>query len=321
MRRATACWALRLRLRSLHRRLTTPRSGRRFVKKLMDSLNTANSAAGGNISVNGAHPQGASAPNAAVSGAAQAAPPARPARLLLLVRHGETTYNVEKRLPGQLPGVPLTDEGRRQAQRAAVALSNLPLSAVVSSPLERAKETAEILARGWALPVRLDPRLMDTDIGPWASKQLDELNKSEPAWKAYVAKPSAPPEGVEGFTSVQARSVAAVKDILADESLGSYVALVAHADVVKLILAYYTETPVDCARFTSIANASISALLFSDDPKPHLLAVNWTAFPGWLVPFSLKLPQAQQSAPGGATEPAAQPGDTTASAPSAADTR
>jgi broad specificity phosphatase PhoE len=321
MRWATARWALRLRLRSLHRRLTTPRSGRRFVKKLMDSLNTANTTASTGPSVNGAHPQNGTTPDTAVSGVAQAAPPARPARLLLLVRHGETTYNVEKRLPGQLPGVALTDEGRRQAHRAAVALSNLPLSAVVSSPLERAKETAEILARGWALPVRLDPRLMDTDIGPWASKQLDELNKNEPAWKAYVEKPSAPPKGVEGFTSVQARSVAAVNDILADASLGSYIALVAHADVVKLILAYYTETPVDCARFTAIANASISALLFGDDPKPHLLAVNWTAFPGWLAPFSLKPPQAQEPALGGATEPAVQPGEAAEPPPSTVDTR
>jgi broad specificity phosphatase PhoE len=238
-----------------------------------------------------------------------------PPRLILLIRHGETTYNVERRLPGQLPGIALTDEGRRQAQRAAVALSGLPLSAVVSSPLERARETAEMLARGWALSVRLDARLMDTDIGPWAGKTLDELNKTEPKWKAFVEKPSEPPDGVEGFYSVQQRSVAALADVLADESLGTYIALVAHADVVKLILAYYSDTPVDTARFTSIANASISALLFADDAKPQVLAVNWTAFPGWLAPFTHKPPQPQEQAPGGVSESASA--DLPPAAPSA----
>jgi probable phosphoglycerate mutase len=256
----------------------------------------------------GASPDGAS-PHAADRST-------KPPRLLLLVRHGETTYNVENRLPGQLPGVLLTDEGRRQAQRAAVALSGLPLSTVIASPLERARETAEILARGWALPVRLDPRLMDTDIGPWAGKQIDELNKTEPGWKAYVERPSAPPEGIEGFSAVQVRSVAAVDDILRDDSLGAYIVLVAHADVVKLILAHYMGIAVDCARFTSIGNASISALLFADDLQPQLLAVNWTPFPGWLAPFRAPTPpQGEAQTPGGTSGGEAPPPQHGASPP------
>src|SRR5258708_2540115 len=63
--------------------------------------------------------------------------------LLLLIRHGESTWNVEHRLPGQLPGIELTGAGRAQAQRLAKALSMLPLSTVISSPLARAVETAE----------------------------------------------------------------------------------------------------------------------------------------------------------------------------------
>jgi probable phosphoglycerate mutase len=68
--------------------------------------------------------------------------------LLLLVRHGESTWNVEGRLPGQLPGIDLTEEGRAQAQRLASALRMLPLSSIISSPLARAIETAEYLAQG-----------------------------------------------------------------------------------------------------------------------------------------------------------------------------
>lgn len=210
--------------------------------------------------------------------------PAKPARVIILVRHGQTTYNVEGKLPGQLPGIHLTDEGRRQAQAAAVALSGVPLSAILASPLERAKETAEIIARGWALPVRLDPRLKDTDIGAWAGKTIAELNKDDPRWKAFVEHPSAPPEGVEGFASVQERVVAVVEDALRDLSLGNFIVVVAHADVVKLILARYMRMPPDSARFLSISNASISALAFGEEETPHVLAVNWTSLPGWLVP-------------------------------------
>jgi probable phosphoglycerate mutase len=160
----------------------------------------------------------------------------------------------------------------------------VPLSAILASPLERAKETAEIIARGWALPVRLDSRLMDTNIGVWAGKTIAELNKDDPRWKAFVEHPSAPPEGVEGFTSVQERVVAVVEDALRNLSLGNFIVVVAHADVVKLILARYMRMPPDSARFLSISNASISALAFGEDETPHVLAINWTSLPGWLVP-------------------------------------
>ena len=221
----------------------------------------------------------------------------KPPRLLILVRHGQTTYNVENRLPGQLPGVVLTDEGRRQALRAAVALSELPLSAVVSSPLERASETAEIIARGWNLRVRTDPRLMDTDVGPFAGQQIAELKKNDPRWDQYVEHPNEPPEGVESFEQVQRRTVAAVRDLLVDESLGTAILVVAHADVIKLILAHYSGMASECARFVSIANASISALAFGDTPQPHVLAVNWTALPAWLSPPPARPAAQGQQAP------------------------
>lgn len=230
---------------------------------------------------------------------AQAPGSQQPPRLLILVRHGQTTYNVENRLPGQLPGVVLTDEGRRQALRAAVALSGLPLSAVISSPLERASETAEIIARGWDLPVRTDPRLKDTDVGPFAGQPIAELKKNDPRWDQYVAHPNEPPAGVESFEQVQRRAVAALRDLLAEEGLGSAIAVVAHADVIKLILAHYSGMASESARFVSIANASISALAFGETPQPHVLAVNWTALPAWLSapPMQPSTKQAIEQAP------------------------
>lgn len=279
MRIAYALSVLRTIARYRLARLRNPHGERALVKRLMDTAEHTSNAINNGQAV---------APSPDGTASAE-----QPPRLILLVRHGQTTYNVEGRLPGQLPGIPLTDEGRRQAHAAAIALSAVPLSAVITSPLERARETAEILARGWGLPVRDDPRLMDTDMPRWAGQKLDELNKHDSAWKAFLANPVEPPEDVESFASVQTRAVAVIEEVLRDPERGRYIAVVAHADVVKLILAYYTHVPLQTARFLSISNASLSALAFTVSQPPHLLAMNWTATPGWLVP---PLPKPAQEA-------------------------
>lgn len=214
-------------------------------------------------------------------------------RLLILVRHGESTFNVEGRHPGQLPGIPLTDQGRRQAHAAAVALAALPLSAIITSPLERARETAEIIARGWGLPVYLDARLKDTEVGPFAGKTIAEL-KDVPEWKAFVEHPDAPPPGVESLEAVQRRAVAVVDDILRDAGHGSYVVVVAHADVVKLVIGHYLNITTESARHIGVGNASLSALLFhAPDQPPEVLSLNWSPLPHWLhapVPTQAEAP-------------------------------
>ena len=231
-------------------------------------------------------------------------------RLLLLIRHGQSTVNVEGRLPGQLPGIPLTDEGRRQAHRAAVALSAVPLSAIFASPLERAAETAEIIARGWGLTVRHDPRLMDTNVAHWAGQKIDEVAKNDPAWKAFVANPDEPPAGVESFSQVQTRAVAVAQEALADPESGDYIALVAHGDVVKLILAYDMKTPIPCVPYLTVSNASVSALAFTGDAPPQILATNWTSDPRWLTPPTTPAPPTPE-APQTTTTPETAPDTST----------
>jgi broad specificity phosphatase PhoE len=216
---------------------------------------------------------------------------------VLLVRHGQTTYNVEGRLPGQLPGVPLTDEGRLQAHRVAVALSGLRLDIVVSSPLERAMETARIIARGWALDVREDARLMDTDVGGWAGRKIGEIAKDDPTWGAFLKKPTEPPPDVESLDAVQARAVAAIEALRGDATVGENVVVVAHADVIKLIVARYTGITIEGALALHIANASITALAFAGEHPPALLATNWTAAPGWLVTPAPKPKEQPKEAP------------------------
>jgi len=138
------------------------------------------------------------------------APKTPPRRVTLyLVRHGQTYFNIEKRLPSQLPGVALTDEGKHQAEQLAAAIREMPLTAIVTSPLERARDTAQIAGHYHDVPLREDPRLMDTDVGPWSGQIIGDVEKSDPAWGRFVRRPTQPPPGIEGFYQVLTRVVAA----------------------------------------------------------------------------------------------------------------
>lgn len=205
-------------------------------------------------------------------------------RKLLLIRHGQATFNVEHRLPGQLPGIPLTEEGRRQAQRTGEALAGLPISAIITSPLERARETAMLVAQARDIPIQIDADLADTNVGKWAGLNYNELSKTDKEWQTYVRHSTAAPPGVESSLDVQARAVRAVERARRAPDLGEYIVLVAHADVIKLILAYYTGIPAECSRLLSIDNASVTVLAFGEqEHPPAVLALNWTPTPGWLT--------------------------------------
>jgi broad specificity phosphatase PhoE len=230
-------------------------------------------------------------------------------RRIVLVRHGQSTYNVEGRLPGQLPHVVLTDLGRRQAHQAAVALAASPLSAVISSPLERAYDTAQIIARGWGLEVRTDARLTDTDVGEWAGLKLDELSKAAPDWKRFVLEGAFAPPGGESLNSVMARSVAAVEDLRRDDSAGELIVLVAHADVIKFIIGHYQGISTEVAARMQVANASLSALRFDGEGTPQVLAINWTAAPTWLLPPLVATPAASAAAPAATPDAATSAND------------
>src|SRR2546430_15413566 len=118
-------------------------------------------------------------------------------RLLFFIRHGQTTWNVEHRLPGQFPGIELTDTGQEQAKRLAQALSVLPLSAIISTPADRATETATYLAEGRSLTIQLEPDLMDIESGHWSGPDRDELSKTDSVWQALLRNPLLLPEDVE----------------------------------------------------------------------------------------------------------------------------
>lgn len=213
---------------------------------------------------------------------------------LLIVRHGQTVWNVEHRLPGQLAGVALNETGRQQASRLAEALRELPISAIISSPLERAMHTAEYLAQDRNITIAQDADLMDTDVGPWAGQIIEDLVKNDPNWKAYVKDPTVAPEGIETFPQVQQRVVAAINRWLAKDDLGAYPVFVAHADVVKLLLAHFAQLNSERAGVFFIENASVSLVEIEKDQSPHVLTIGWSPKPGWLkVPLPVPEKPAQ----------------------------
>ncbi len=205
-------------------------------------------------------------------------------RKLVLVRHGQTDYNVKHLLPGQLPGIPLNEEGRAEAQATAAAIHDLPLSTIVVSPLERTMETATYVAEGRGLEIHQDRDLLDTDYGRFAGKCWDELDASDRAWKRFAADPLHAPKGVESFASVQKRAVRAAERWRHEPETGEWVALVTHADLVKVIVAHYAGIPLARVPLFNMDNAAVSLLAFHPDPKepPSVLCFNWTSPALWL---------------------------------------
>jgi broad specificity phosphatase PhoE len=206
-------------------------------------------------------------------------------RKLVLVRHGQTDFNVQHRLPGQLPGIPLNATGQHEAQLTAEAIRALPLTAIVASPLERTMETADCINQGHGLPIRQDRDLLDTNYGPYNGKNWDELDKTDPAWQRFTKDPNAtPPKGAESFTKVQQRAVRAAERWRLAPDVGEWVALVTHADLVKMIVGHYLSIPLANCPLINMDNASVSLLTFHPDPKelPSLLCFNWTSPAVWL---------------------------------------
>ncbi|MGN6607840.1 MAG: histidine phosphatase family protein [Jatrophihabitans sp.] len=157
---------------------------------------------------------------------------------LLLVRHG-LTAKTGPVLAGRAPGLHLDDRGIKQAEALAQRLAAVPLTAVVTSPLERCVETATAVREAQAKDPawHVDDRLIECGYGDWTGKAIKDLVK-DPLWKVVQAQPSAVrfPNG-ESLPEMSSRAIAAVRDW--DQRLGDDAVWVActHGDVIKAILA------------------------------------------------------------------------------------
>jgi broad specificity phosphatase PhoE len=206
-------------------------------------------------------------------------------RKLVLVRHGQIDFNLQHRLPSQLPGIPLNAEGQREAQATAQALKGLPLTAIIASPLERTMQTAEAINQGRGLEIRQDRDLLDTNYGPFSGQDYLVLDAKDPQWQRFTTDPSYAPKGVESFAQVQQRAVRAAERWRAAPDVGEWVALVTHADLVKLIVGHYMGIPLGNIPLINMDNAAVSLLTFHPEIQraPTLLCFNWTSPAEWLT--------------------------------------
>jgi len=197
--------------------------------------------------------------------------------LILLVRHGQTPTTGTV-LPGRAPGLHLSERGRAQADAVAERLSGLPVHAIYSSPLERARETAEPAAARAGLPISEDAGLLECDFGDWTGAALAGLT-GLPEWQTVQHNPSAFrfPNG-EGFSGMQARIVGTL-DALRAAHPGAVVVCFSHADPIKAAVAHALGTHLDLFQRIMISPASVSAISYTDGQAPAVLTVNSTSEP------------------------------------------
>ena len=193
--------------------------------------------------------------------------------LLLLIRHGENEFVKTGKMAGRLPGVHLNERGHKQAQELANALESVPLRAIYSSPLERAIETAEPIAKGRKMKIQLRPELMDNDIGKWEGRTLKQVRRIK-KWRLVQQSPSRFrfPEG-ESFLETQVRIASCLDEIVASHKPKDIVAVVFHADPIKLAIANLIGLPIDNFQRLGCDTGSITTV-YAGEGSAHLMRMN-----------------------------------------------
>ena len=191
---------------------------------------------------------------------------------ILLIRHG-TNPKVGKGLTGWLPGVSLNAEGREQAEILASKLSRHSFSAIYSSPLERALETAEPLAGKTGLRIIPEPAFGEVRFGDWQGKDYAEI-ENDPNWISFNNfRSGTRAPGGELMLETQARMVAGLLHIGARHS-GETVAVFSHADAIKSAISWILGIPLDFHLRLEIHPASVSTIAVSDAGVPMVRSVN-----------------------------------------------
>lgn len=193
---------------------------------------------------------------------------------IIAVRHGETSWNVDARIQGQTD-VGLNDTGRWQAQRVSKALAGESISAVYSSDLERAHETAQSIAQVAGIAVIPHEGLRERSFGMFEGKTFDEIHRAWPDqaqnWRKRIPEWQ-PPEGGESLLELRARVTRTLEE-LASRHPGQQIVVVAHGGVLDALYRVATGQAVDSPRTWELPNGAINRLLWS--PQGFTL-VGWS---------------------------------------------
>ncbi len=193
--------------------------------------------------------------------------------ILTLVRHGETSANLAGVWHGSMDA-PLTDRGREQALRVARFLHgrHADASAVYTSPLLRARDTAQAIAESLGLEARVEHGLVEYHLGSWEGKTYRELHETHKLWDEMRRDPDFAPHGGESPRQVTERITAALRRIGEDHP-GERVIVVTHGGALSMALAAILDG--DYTRWRRVmSNCAVSELVLA--PAPELLSFNQT---------------------------------------------
>ncbi|MDA1054464.1 MAG: histidine phosphatase family protein [Planctomycetota bacterium] len=195
---------------------------------------------------------------------------------MYLVRHGATANNlaIPPLLQGRGVDLELSDVGRQQATCAAALLAKQRLAAIYSSPLIRARQTAEIIAEPHELAVQLVPAIEEADVGRWEGRSWKEISRTEPeSYRQFIADSANHGYlGGENMTQVLAR-IAPALAVLMQQHLGAEIAVIAHNVVNRVYVASLLGVPISRAREINQDNCGVNLIRFRRD-EIKLLSLN-----------------------------------------------
>ncbi len=193
---------------------------------------------------------------------------------IIFLRHGQAKNNVERILAGRTKGVPLTDAGIKQVEHTSELLELMNVSAIYSSPIERAKHTAEIVGKNNSLDVTTDDRLIELDMGKFTGMPYDEIINSHGNvfMKFYNGELEIAHNGVETFSDVRKRILGIVDHVL-EKHPDQNVLLVTHMDPIKAMLSTIVDLSPTNLFELIIANASLN-IFREKDSKFSLSGLN-----------------------------------------------
>jgi probable phosphoglycerate mutase len=185
---------------------------------------------------------------------------------IIAVRHGETSWNADARIQGQLD-IGLNETGRWQAQRVGKALADEPITAVYSSDLERAQATAQPISEVKGIPVIPHEGLRERSFGMFEGKTFDEIHETWPEhannWRKRIPEWQ-PPEGGESLIQLRER-VTRTLEQLAARHPGEQIVVVAHGGVLDALYRVATGQEVNSPRTWELPNGAINRLLWTPE--------------------------------------------------------
>jgi probable phosphoglycerate mutase len=185
---------------------------------------------------------------------------------IIAVRHGETAWNVDARIQGQLD-IGLNDTGRWQARKVGEALATEPITAVYSSDLGRAHQTAQSISEVTGIPVVAEEGLRERSFGLFEGKTFDEIHETWPDhahnWRKRIPEWE-PPEGGESLLQLRER-VTRTMQSLAARHPGEQIVVVAHGGVLDTLYRVATGQEVNSPRTWELPNGAINRLLWTPE--------------------------------------------------------